>query len=258
MKLILGFFLLLCVTVFGIFFAIPTTQGQKEQKEEPTTVRKGHTTEREREYSKEYKKLYPDREEYKLTRISELGKLKGNGKEAGVSIGIPSIPTLNKTPMITISEFLSSLSCRADAVVVGTVKGKTAHLTEDETFVYTEYEFLIKDILKNNPISPIKFNENIQITRPGGLIKLDDQVIRVEDKSYEPLSINKEYLLFLRFVQSANGYLVADVKGDFVLENNSFKKLSRFALPKELESDNDSQKLLSNVRNSLSIGCGQF
>jgi hypothetical protein len=102
---------------------------------------------------------------------------------------------------------------------------------------------------------PIEINDAIQVTRPGGLIKLDNQVIRVEDKSYAALGLQSRYLLFLRYIPSANGYMVSDVKGDFILEKKSFKTLSRLGVPKELENSVDSQTLLREVHNSVSVGC---
>lgn len=40
-----------------------------------------------------------------------------------------------------------------------------------------------------------------------------------------------------------------------MLENNSFTKLSKLGVPKEIESNNDPQELLREVRISISTGC---
>lgn len=255
MKIFIGLFLTTCLVVIGIFFATPPTNGQKEQKDEATIVQKGQVTEKEREYSKEYKKLYSYRYGRKLSELSELGKRRGYTQEAGISIGLPLIPTIGNSPAVTASEFLRNLSCAADAIVVGIVRSKAAHLTEDETFVYTEYVFSVEDILKNNSASHVEVNNSIEFTRPGGLIKLDNQVIRVEDKSYPQLETKKKYLLFLKFIPSTNGYMVYDARSDFILENNSFKTLSRLGVPKEIESKNEPQSLIYEVRNSVSPDC---
>lgn len=249
------------LVVATILFAITTYRQQAQdksqtQQDEITIVKKGQITDKEREYSKEFKKLYWYRKGKKLGEISELSKARGNKQEIGVTIGIGDLIHIGNTPLPTKLEFLSQLSCKADAVVVGSTKSKVAHLTEDETFVYTEYEFSVQNILKNNSAFPIEVNSNIQITRPGGLIKLDDQVIRAEDLSYTPLQKNKEYLLFLRFVPAANGYVVSSEEGDFVLENKSFKKLSKAHVPEEVASS-DSQSFLNDVRNSILSRCRQ-
>lgn len=243
-------------------FAIPTYRQQAQDKSQPqqaeaTVVQKGPITAKERAYSQEYKELYRERKGRKLSEISQETALSGNTHEVRVIIGEPNIPTIIPKPAASSSEFLRDLSCKADAVVLGYVKNKSAHLTEDETFVFTEYEFSVQEILKDNSASPIEINNSIQLTRPGGLIKLNNQLIRVEDRSYTPLQMKSNYLLFLRFVSSANGYIVSSFRGDFMLEGNSFKKLSLRAIPKELESNNESQTLLNGVRNSVQSGCTQ-
>jgi len=256
MKVFVGLFLAIFVIAFGIFLITPSTQGQKKYNDEPTIVQKGQVTEKERAYSKEYKKLYAYRDGRKLSGLVQLSKSKGNTQEVGVTIGLPQTVTVGDTPFPTKTEFLSDLSCGADAVVLGSVKSKSSHMTEDETFVFTEYELLIKEVLKNNPPSQIDTNTRIQVTRPGGLISLDGQVIRAEDMSYEALQAGKEYLLFLRFVPEAKGYIVFSPEGDFLLEQRSTRTLSKTALPDGL-ADIDSQSLLNEVRKSLSIGCSK-
>lgn len=242
-----------------ILFAITTYRQQAQDKSQPqqdeaTVVKKGQVTDKEREHSKEYKKLYSYRNGRKLT---EPRIPRGGTEDFSVFIDIPHTAQLTKMPSITASEFLRDLSCNADAIVVGSVKSKVAHLFEDETFVYTEYEFLVQDILKNNSASPIKAYNHIEVTRPGGIIKLDNRRIKVEDFSYAPLQKNKEYLLFIRYVPSTNDYVVASPKGDFLLENNSFKALGRRSLPEDLRSGDNYQSLLKDVRSSVSAGCNQ-
>jgi len=256
MKVFVGLFLAICVIALGIFLVTPSTQGQKKYIDEPTVVHKGQVTEKERAYSKEYKELYPDREGRKLSGVVQLSKSKGNTREVGVTIGIPQTVTVGDMPFPTKAEFLSDLSCGADAVVLGSVRSKSAHMTDDETFIFTEYELLVKDVLKNNSASRIDIDASIQITRPGGLISLDGQVIRAEDLSYELLQADKEYLLFLRFVPGANGYVVSSPDGDFLLEQRTTRTLSKTALPDGLAGI-DSTSLLSEVRKSLSVGCGK-
>jgi hypothetical protein len=256
-----GVVLLFVIGLFAIISFRQEAQTTKPQQEEATVVQKGQITEKEHEYSKEYKKLYSYRNGYKLSELSAAAKRNGNGEEVGVSIGEPSIPTVGTSFPVKGSsaskQFLEKISCKADAVVLGTVSGKTAHLTEDETFVYTQYQFSVKQVLKNNSDSFIDENTSLEVTRPGGLIKLDNQLIRVEDQSYKPLQNNKDYLLFLKFIPDVNGYMVSDISGDFVLENKSFKQLRKTIFSEELEKINDSQVFLDNIKIAVSDGCSQ-
>ncbi len=123
--------------------------------------------------------------------------------------------------------------------------------------MYTQYQFSVKQVLKNNSDSFIDENTSLEVTRPGGLIKLDNQLIRVEDQSYKPLQNNKDYLLFLKFIPDVNGYMVSDISGDFVLENKSFKQLRKTIFSEELEKINDSQVFLDNIKIAVSDGCSQ-
>lgn len=259
MKIFIGLFLTVCTIIFGILFATPSTNGQKEQTDEATIVHKGQTTEKEREYSKEYRKLNPFKNGRKFTEMIELSNRLGKTtEELGGIIGEDDVAQSRTPHTITSAEFLKNLSCKSDAIVLGSVKSKSSHMTDDETFIYTEYDFSVRDILKNNSVSPIEVNNSIEITRPGGLIKIDNRRIRIEDRTYEPFQKNMEYLLFLRFVPSTNGYMAASYEGDFVLENNTFNKLARNRpLPKELEKNSNPQELLDKVRNSVLSNCNQ-
>jgi hypothetical protein len=244
-------FLILCL---GIYISTNLTSGQTGQvKDEPTLVQPGQATEKQKEFSKVYKKLYSEFKGRKLSVAGERGRIKGGEGEVGVTIGSPNIPTFGPEKSFTPTGVLTSLSCRADAIVRGHPSRKTANLTDDETFVYTEYDFLVKEVIKNTGRS-IDTDVIIQVTRPGGLIKLNDQVIRVEDKSYRALETDAEYVLFLKYVPTANGFIVADATGDFRLDGSSFTSHSTRALPKELRSGNR-EELLNLVREATRAGC---
>jgi len=249
--------LLLAIGISGLLLSMNTTQGQQAEQQDlddvPTVVTRGKFTEKEKEYSKEYKKLYPDRTE-KLGEAVKYAKER-KAPEVGISLGIPTFPTVSIPP--TATQVLRKLSCQADAVVLGSVESKASHLTEDETWVYTEYDFLVDEVVKDNLASPIESNNKIQITRPGGLIKLDYQVVRVQDRLYEQLKKNKKYLLFLKFVPSTQGYLVSNAKGDFVLQDNHLKSLSHAGIPSDLRSINEYQVVLNNIRSFAFKDCSQ-
>jgi hypothetical protein len=248
MKIFIGFLLAVSVVVFGIFFATPSSQGQKQQKDEPTTVQKGKATAEEKVFSEEYKKLYVFREEKKLTDLKQEGGI-------GITIGSGSRPNSTDVSVATENQFLEKLTCEADAVVVGKVNKKQSHLSADETFVYTSYEFQIRRVIKNNFVSHIEVNNFITVTRPGGFIKIDEQVIQFDDASYKPLELNKEYLLFLKFIPEANGYKVFNSQSDFVFENNTFKRLSKRKSPNEPKGNINSEMLLNVVQGAVLANC---
>lgn len=64
--------------------------------------------------------------------------------------------------------------------------------------------------------------------------------------------------MFLKFVPTVNGYVVATPEGDFVLERNTFKRLSTGGLLNDLKNDTDSEILLSMVQNAITANCSQY
>src|SRR5207253_2143463 len=105
----------------------------------------------------------------------------------------PEIPGDPDSPLMTSTQYLKILSCKADAVVIGQIKNKTAHMTDDEEYIYSEYPLMVAEVLKNNPSAPIQVEKVIEVTRPGGIIELDGRRIRVEDRTYPFLEIIRSY-----------------------------------------------------------------
>jgi hypothetical protein len=259
-KLILGFLVLVCLIVFGIFFLAPTSQGQKEQNanEQPTVVKRGEVTRDEREYSKEYAMIYSFRHGRKFSDLIEENERLGKGNEPIRGfLGERETFFLPDTPVITSAEFLNHLSCNSDAIIIGFVKGKTSHMTEDETFIYTEYELSIDTVLKDNATSPIKSNTNIRTSRPGGSVMLDNRTITIEDRSFEPLQTGKTYMLFLRYVPSVEGYMSAGLDGDFVLEDTVYRNISKRPSPASLRINIEPADLQNLVRSAVLAPCDQ-
>lgn len=256
MKVFVGSFLALCVITLGIFLITPSTQGQKKYNDEPTVVQRGKTTEKERSYSKEYAELYSYHKGRKFSEmIAESVGLGRTTEELGAVIGVPGSFFLPGAPEITIDEFLGKLSCKADVIVLGSPGSKASHMTDDETFVYTAYEFSVNEVFKNNTASVVKKGSTIEVTRPGGLIELDSRRIKIVDLSYESFQMGRTHLLFLKYIPVAEGYVPADPEGDFALENGFFTKVAKRSVPKEFQGKIRSKDLLTPLRRAISSVC---
>jgi hypothetical protein len=235
----LGFLIVLAVAATVV--AALQMQKQYGAQEEPTPVRQGVRTEKELEHGRMYKK------EYEWMGGKKLSQLRGN-EEVKIILAPPSVPGDPSSPPQTANEFLGKIICAADAVVLGTVKGKQSQLTEDDTFTFTQYELAVEEVLKNNAASAIQPNSVIDITRPGGAISLNGRVIRAVDLSFPPLKTNGRYLLVLKFIPSTGAYKALSQGSDFELENNHFAPLTRESLPSDLQSEGDATMLLAVVR----------
>lgn len=137
---VIGIVLFASVVLFTVMSFRQEAQTNKPQDEKATVVHKGQVTAEEWEYTKELKKFYGNGDGQKITEHPGKGDI-------GIAIGAGSMPHSTNEPVITASQFLGRLSCQADAILVGTVKNKESHLSADETFVYTAYDF---EVIKNN------------------------------------------------------------------------------------------------------------
>jgi hypothetical protein len=207
-------------------------------------------TQQEREYTEILKSLYPNREGKRLGEERQLGGL-------GIYIGAPSVPGSASMSTDDQALFLPKLICQASLVVIGTPKLKISHLSADETFVFSSYDFETKEVLKNNSEAPIDKGAVVNIARPGGFIKIDDQLIRFDDARYQSLHPGEEYLLFLKHAPRANGYVVAAPEGDFVLTADGYESLSALPVPNSLRKGTNSHALTTDIGRSVGQKCGE-
>lgn len=243
------------VLVIG-FMLTPFIWGQKESEDVPTPVTRGVATEKEHIYSKVFQKKESYRTRKSLTELTAPFRQRVDGKEFTVRIGKLDdyVIKLDGDRPKTKAEKLQDTVCQSDLVVVGSIYEKSVHLIDDETFVFTLYKFRVDDILKGP--SSLKKNDAVEFVRPGGLIKLDGQIIRAIDESFPPLRFGKKYLLFLRFLPESGGYLPSAPEADYLVEGDSFDKLdSDMAAPLQKVPR---QFVLDAVSLSMSQPCSEF
>lgn len=214
------------------------TIGQKS-KEEPTPVTRGVVTPRQKEHGK----LYPQHTGLeKLTTLIRNDK-SDRSKEFNLSV-LPSTPELS---IDGTTESLDKLVLSSDAIVIGTVLSKTSQLTENEAFVFTDYDVTINQALKTNAtIHPQKV---ITVTRPGGKILLEGLIVNAIDRNFKPLAIGANVLLFLRYLPATDSYQAVNNKSSFELLNNKVKPLSD--APDAKKQRGDLTSFLSDIRAAI-------
>lgn len=167
-------------------------------------------------------------------------------------IGLPVL-TPNSKAAFNLKTFLSSRGCDADAIVVGTLKGQTSSLTEDESFIYTVNELKVETVLKNNSTQPINPGEVISALRSGGTIQLNGRKIVAEFKGNKTLEPGQNYLLFLTFIPEKGLYVADNIS--YQLKNEKIVKLTSQQLEPELESGNNANSFISSVRAAIAVPC---
>lgn len=85
---------------------------------------------------------------------------------------------------------------KSSAVIIGEVTGAQAHLSEDETRVYSEFVIKVDEVLKNDERVPL--SGSIVVERSGGRVRFPSGKVVLSATSHQDMpQIGKRYLLFL-------------------------------------------------------------
>jgi hypothetical protein len=170
--------------------------------QEPTPVEAEKMNEKQRVHSSFYNGLGLGR---KLKDIPTTDKDRQEDLDLNIVRG-PGTPFSSGN-----SDLMSSLQravVGADSIVVGTVKNKSSQLSEDETFIFTDYAMSINEVLKTTSQSQVQPQSNILVTAPGGKIRLAGRVIQAVDQSLWPLEVGGRYVLFLQYIPATGAYRI--------------------------------------------------
>jgi len=195
-------------------------------KEEPTILGEEEPSVRQKEHGKLFKHAGRKLQDIASSQSGDVEVV----EEEGYVIQMPktsSLPT-----------FISAL-CNADVVVTGTLKSKSSQLTQQGNFIFTDYEVIVDDLIKNNLNSPIEVGSTIITTRDGGEIKINDRVLRAKRADFDPPVVGNRYLIFLRFIPKTGSYLMYG-NGSFELKGETMLALgpeARYELKQRTTQD---------------------
>lgn len=125
--------------------------------------------------------------------------------------------------------FFGELADSSDAIIRGRVTKKVSHVTQDDAFVFTDYDVVITEVLKDNVAAPL--GAAITVTYPGGKVLLDGVIVKARDHLFEPLPLNREVVLFLQSVKGTGSYKPIRYSGCFELDGVTLKALTGKELP---------------------------
>jgi len=148
-----------------------------------------------------------------------------------------------------------SAVCNADAVVIGTLNDKTSQLTDEGSFVFTDYQITVQEVIKNNSVAPLQAADVITGTRDGGVVELNNRIFRAKREDFDPPVVGQRYLLFLRFIPATGAYLMYG-NGTFQLDGQGILALgpaARAELGKN--GTKDGAGFLSQIRVFANTDC---
>lgn len=241
--------LILCLLGLGLARMVITRGTADVHQEDATPIQVGVMTEKQRAHSKLF-------DSYKTNRkLDALPLPNENDKdlEQGVYIE-PGTPVISPdAPALSFENFLKDTACASDAVAIVDVKDKSSQLTENREFIFTDYTAVVQEVFKDNTLSPIRTGNSITVTRPGGKVQINGQVINALDSSFKLLKKEKRYLLFLKYIPGLDVYQSIR-KGSFRLEDNELTALSEEFLP---GGSDDTRPFTIDVRKALTSGCAK-
>jgi hypothetical protein len=231
---------LLLAASIGSVITVWATHSQGQDPKAPpqkdaTPVTEGIMTEKQIEHSKLY------------TQAGRRKKITTDDSGAMIIIGLPWADELTKNNL-SFKDYLRDMTCKADAVVLGNVRSKASQLTADGTFIFTDYELGVEDVLKNNLTDYIQPKSEITVTRPGGVVSLNGKIISVKDKSFKLLEVDRLYLFFLTYLPSSGAYKSLSSEAGFEVSKNQLLRLTEEQPSYKLCEQKDKATTINEIR----------
>jgi hypothetical protein len=95
----------------------------------------------------------------------------------------------------------------SDAVIVSSAEGQRSAFTPGHAFIYSDWDFRVLDVLKNDSSVAAKLGDLITVARPGGTIRQDGVKYVAHDKTFPDFVLGGTYVLFLRQLAESHSFL---------------------------------------------------
>lgn len=194
----------------------------KEELVNATQVQPGVLTERQRLHSR----LYP----YLATTNKTITDLLAHagGKILGIEVSEQEQVLIeSQSP----ESYFGELVRTSDAVIHGRATRRISQITEDDSFVFTDYDVVLTEVLKDNSDKPLTITSTVTVTRPGGKIVVNGIIVKAYDRGFEPLPLDRPVLLFLRYIPETGAYRSTRDAGTFEVDGSSIRPLAKAAYP---------------------------
>src|SRR4030095_8442698 len=100
-------------------------------------------------------------------------------------------------------------------------------ITEDDSFLFTDYDVVVAEVFENNTNTILNAGTTITVTSPGGKIVLDGVVVKAGGNGEAKFPVNaQEVLLFLKYIPETDGFKLARYNGGFELNGTFVRPLA--------------------------------
>jgi hypothetical protein len=246
--------------LFLVFLTIPIvvtltgSRGQNQSnknttmvKEEATPIQLGVMTVKQKKRSKLFKGIHYERR----PKVADLVAKKGDVRLWGP---VSELPRSN----LPLDESLNKLGCNTDLVIIGSTKSKASHLIETGTFLFTDYEITVEEVLKNSELAPVQRGQEITVPRLGGVVALNGHIVIARAEEESPLEKGERYLLFLKYEPVAETYRAFGhpmFDDTFLIHGDEVSQVSRKPLPLDWKKSIAVSGFMNEVRHALTQPC---
>lgn len=207
MLLVTALIMVTAVTATAAVLGLQERGRFKPNEPAPTPVQEGVKTERQKKHGR----LFP----YQAKKLRDMADTHSGDIEVRMHADVMRTVDPN-APEVPAVQFAV---CNADSIFIGTLKSKTSQLTADESFIFTDYEMTVEQVVKGTPVAPAQVGADLTVTREGGEILLNGRIFRARRDDFKAFEVGKRYLLFLRHLPETGAYL-AYPNGSFELDGD--------------------------------------
>src|ERR1041384_448878 len=150
--------------------------------------------------------------------------------------------------------YLLERACAADAIFIGTVRDKSSQLTEDKTFIFTDYGFVIDTILRNDSPFALTPETAVVLSRIGGEVQINGRKVQAVADAAQPFEIGGRYLVFVTYLPERNTFAANNLA--FGLKGKNVGGLSEQPQSKSLLRNKDADSLINSVK-TISAQCSE-
>ncbi|HKQ06184.1 MAG TPA: hypothetical protein VJ464_13700 [Blastocatellia bacterium] len=151
----------------------------------------------------------------------------------------------------TAEEYFGRLAKDSDAIIRGRVINKVSQITEDDSFLFTDYDVTVLEVLRDNSSSPLSIGTTLTITCLGGKIVVDDIILKAGGNGDASLPVNAQnVLLFVKFIPETGAYRLTQPNAAFELTGTSVRPLAGL-LPLPSDIFKDETSFVKTVKRSI-------
>jgi hypothetical protein len=186
-----------------------------------TPVRTGVLDDRQRLHSQIAENL---RSGFARSILETIAPYRGKRIVCGISIDV-NLPLLSADTEPPASYFRRLVQV-SDAVIRGKVTNKVSNITEDEMFLFTDYDVQVEEVFKDATNTVSQAGGTITVTCAGGKVLIDDVIVTTSGNAVAMLPNDHEILLFLTRIPGTSDFKLVRLDAAFDIDGQSAQSLA--------------------------------